>query len=341
LLENIEKLRERAKLPVFVYGESNLRYYTGVAYLGGGLLIDKENILLANDMEMAHKVNEFIGVFKIKENTISDLLKVLKERKIKRLGVELPLVSYALYKKFQAKGIKLVDASKIMSDIREIKTEEEIRKISKACELADKAMKEVVSAIRPGASERQIRTRAMSVLTECEDVAFSFIIASGPNSEYTHVYPSDRRISSGELIIVDLGFKVDGYCSDLTRTFCINPSPAQKAFYSTILEAQKRAAVAAIPGIECDKVRGVVEDFFRKDDLLDYWKYSLGHGVGLEVHEPPYFFKGAKEKLKNNMTFTLEPGLHIPGTGGIRIEDTLLLDKKPIKLTDFEYSIEP
>ena len=339
MLENVRRLRERVKIPVLILDEANLRYYTEVAQ-GGALLIGKEDTLVTQDFELA-KTSAVDTVIKAKGRTSDEILKLLKQKKIKRIGVDFNSLSYLWFKKLQSKKIKLVDASKKLAEMRIIKSEREIEKIKRACELADKAMAEISSNIRAGITERQLRNYAYTTLPQAEDVAFSFITASGPNSEYTHVSPSERRIALSDFLIVDIGFRVDGYNSDLTRTFCLSPTSQQRELYDFVLRAQKLAVDSASPGVSCGKLWGKVAAFFKKDDLDRFWKYGLGHGVGLDIHEPPSLFKGSKEKLKNGMVFTIEPGLHIPDFGGVRIEDTFLLDKRMRALTQSDYTLEP
>lgn len=339
MLDNIRILKERVKIPAFIYGESNLRYYTGLAALSGGLLIGKEDTLITRDMELAAN-SQISDIVQANERTATELFRILKERKIRTLGVDLASISRELFEKFKSRRIRLVDISKKLSDIRAVKSEEEISKIARAAELADKAMSEIADNMSAGMSERQLRQYAMSVLPQAEDAAFSFIVASGPNSEYTHAYPSERRIALGDFVIVDLGFRVDGYCSDLTRTFCISPTAQQRALHSKILEAHRLAVDACHSGTSCGKIYDAVERFFKKDDLVRHWKYSLGHGVGLDIHEPPSLSKGSKEKLKNGMVFTIEPGLHIPGFGGVRIEDTFVMDGRVKALTHSDHSLD-
>ena len=339
MLDNIQRLRDRVKVPVFVYGETNLRYYTGLAPLPGGLLIEKAGeTLITRDVEMAENIS--LPIVKPKGRASLELIKILKNKKIKTIGIDFDSLSYDLFKIFRASKIRLVDVSKKMSELRMVKSKEEIEKIAKACELADKAMTEIANNLSAGMSERHVRQYALSILPQAEDVAFSFIIASGPNSEYTHAYPSERRIALGDLVIVDLGFRVDGYCSDLTRTFCLSPTKSQKELYDTVLKAQRLAIDAVVPGVSCGKVWSKVEAFFKKDDLAKDWKYSLGHGVGLDIHEAPSLAEGSKEKMKNGMTFTIEPGIHIPDFGGVRIEDTFLLDKRIKPLTNSDYTLD-
>ena len=339
MLENIRKLRKEAKVPVVIFDESNLRYYTEVGALAGMLLVDREETLITQDVELADN-SPIENIVKPKQSSLLELFKILRKKKIKTVGVDLDHMSYALFKRFQLQKIRLMDVSKKLAEIRAVKSEREIGKIRQACKLADKAMKEAVFYLKPGISERELRTNLLSVLSKCEDVAFSFIVASGPNSEYTHVFPTSRAISEQELVIIDLGVKVDGYCSDLTRTFCIDPTGEQKKLYEYMLKAQRIAIDAISPNIQCGKVYKKVESFFKDKSLLKFWKYGLGHGVGLDVQEYPSLFKDSKDRLKNGMAFTIEPGIHIPTFGGVRIEDTVLLDKKAKKLTESDYSFE-
>ncbi len=339
MLENIQRLRERTSVPTLILDESNIRYYTGIAQ-SGALLIDKEETLVAHDVELAQNSSVHY-IVKPKDRTSSELINLLKKKKIKKIGVAFDSLSYPWFKKLSSGKIKLVDVSKTLSGMRAVKSDQEIEKIAKACGLADRAMLEIANNLSAGMSERQIRQYALSVLPQAEDVAFSFIIASGPNSEYTHVSPSERRIALTDFVIVDIGFRVDGYNSDMTRTFCLSPSKEQKDFYDLILKAQQLAMDKVSVGTSCGSVYGVVEKLFKKDDLARYWKYSLGHGVGLDIHEAPNLSKGSSDKFKDNMVFTIEPGIHIPEFGGVRIEDTFLLDKNVRPLTKSEHRLEP
>ena len=339
MLENIQRLRERTNVPTLILDEANIRYYTGVAQ-SGALLIDKEETLVTHDVELAQNSSVHY-IIKPKDRTSTELLQLLKKKKIKRLGVALDSISYPWFKKLTSSKIKLVDVSKTLSSMRAVKSDQEIEKIAKACDLADRAMLEIANNLSAGMSERQIRQYALSVLPQAEDIAFNFIIASGPNSEYTHVSPSERRLALTDFVIVDIGFRVDGYNSDLTRTFCLSPSREQKDFYETMLEAQQLAIAKVHLGASCGSVYGAVEKFFKKDDLARYWKYSLGHGVGLDIHEAPNLSKGSRDKFKDNMVFTIEPGIHIPEFGGVRIEDTFLFNKSIKPLTKSEHKLAP
>lgn len=336
--KRIERVRKTIKQPIAVVGDKGFfRYFTGIPGLSGILLITKDNeFLIASDYDLAKK--SFIeNIIKPKRSSLDELVNLLKENKIKNIGLDLSLLHSIYYKKIKSKHIEITDISEKLKKFREVKEDWEIGKIKKACKLADKAMSRAQEVIKIGKTEREIRNEAShSVLNECEGTAYDSIVASGENSLYIHPIPSKRRIKRGDLIIVDLGFKVEGYHSDLTRTFCINPNKKQKELYKTVLESQKIAINSLNRGVACKQINNKIGLFFKSKGVDKYVKYGIGHGVGLDIHESPYFGKDSKDILRNNMVFTIEPGLHVPFIGGVRIEDTILLTKKGFKsLTRF------
>lgn len=339
MLNRIKKIRKKISYPILLFGEENIRYFTGAPALGGVLLITKDNeYLITGDFDLARKT--YIDNIIVPRKSASDeFSKLFKREKIKRLGVD--FTSFALVYKKKLGNVKIFDISESLFQMRAIKDKKEIRNVKKACKISSKAMKIIKNSIKPGVTERRIRTKAMSVLNECEAQAFDFIVASGKNSMYSHSYPTNKRIKQKEMIIVDLGVKVKGYCSDMTRTFCIKPTKEQKKYYDITLHAYRTAFNNARSGISCSKLWKMVEKEFREKEVKRYWKYWLGHGVGLGIHEFPRLGEYSKDKLKENMTVAIEPGLHIHKIGGMRIEDTVLITKrKPKALTHFSYGLE-
>jgi Xaa-Pro aminopeptidase len=295
--------------------------------------------LIAGDTDLAQTTG--ISVVKPGRSPQDELLRLLKQQKVRRLGIDMKNISHDLHTKLVSARIRPVDVGDRLRQMRAVKSGAEIRSIREACRLADRAMDAACGSIRPGVTERSIRQAALSVLEECEAQAFDFIVASGDNSLYTHCFPSDRRISRTDLVIVDLGLVVEGYRSDITRTFCLEPGEEQRALYAAVAEAQDLALKAIRPGTRCGDVCEKVGKFLEKHNLRKYWKYGLGHGVGLDIHEPPSLSRESLDVLKQGMTFTVEPGLHVPGICGVRIEDVVLLRKKPEKLTRTAYGLIP
>lgn len=327
------------KCPFIIIDDAQLRYFTKVGCISGAALITEQNkYLITRDSELGEKT-DFV-VIKSRKRPINALLKIIKILKIRRLGMDLENVPYGVHKKL-SKKVRLFDVGAELKKMMEAKSAEEVRRIRNACKLSIEAMKAAHDAIRVGKTERQIRAAAMAaVMDRCEVQAFNFIVASGENSMYTHVFPTNKKIAAGEMVIVDLGVVVDGYHSDMTRTFCISPNREQEKIYDVVLEAQRIAVKNIKEGKKCSAIYNAVEKYFKKQGVEKFWKYDLGHGVGLKIHESPGFSKDSKDVLRRGMTFTIEPGLHIPDVGGVRIEDTVWLDKKPALLTKYPYRLK-
>lgn len=331
-------MRKATKQPVAILSNVNIRYLTGVPGLAGALLITEDDeILICRDLPLAEKAG-IENIVKQEKTTFGSLVRVLRQNKIKKLGVDMENLSYPLYDKFSSSKIKLVSISKTLREMRQVKDENEIKILKKACRLADRAMEKVMEGLSEGVTERELRESICPFLKECEWFSFEPLLLSGENSECIHCYPTDRRIKSGDMVIVDIGFRVKGYHSDLTRTFCINPSKEQKELYDKVKEVQDLALKNCKIGVKTASLHKMVEKKFGK--MSKYFPYSLGHGVGLEIHESPRINLLTKDKLLENMVFTIEPGLHVPGLGGCRIEDTVLLTKRGVeKLTKSPYEL--
>jgi Xaa-Pro aminopeptidase len=319
-----------------------MRYLTETPALGGVLFVGKKDeFIIASDVELAERTG--VPVVRPDNSSTEALFKLLKERRIKRLGVDLGGISYALYSKLRAKGIRLIDVGPAIFRVRGVKEKAEVDKIREACRLSDRAMAAAAKAVEVGATERDVRKAAMcAVLDRCETQAFDFIIASGENSLYTHCLPSGRKIRREDAVIVDLGVTVDGYNSDITRTFCIEPGKKLRQLYDTVAGAQDVAIDGLRNGMRCADIYEKAGKFFETKGVRKYWKYGLGHGVGLEVHEAPSIARDSQDVIREGMVFTIEPGIHIRGVGGVRIEDTILLAKRgPEKLTRSRYGLRP
>ena len=209
------------------------------------------------------------------------------------------------------------------------KDESEIALIKKACEIADAAFAEIIGFIRPGLRENEVAARLEYIMRQkgSEKTAFLTIVASGVRGSLPHGTSTNKLINEGEFVTMDFGAVCGGYCSDMTRTVCVGKADnRQKEVYAAVLAAQKTglcALAAGKSGVEVDKAA--------RDSLGEYAKYfghSLGHGVGLEIHEDPRLSPKSKcESLPENAIITVEPGVYIEGWGGIRIEDTTLVKK--------------
>ena len=333
----IKCLREKMKLleidGMIISNPINIEYITGV-YAEGTLIInDKDNIFIT-DARYIEDVNSTI--------TISDEINVRDQANISeneyisffanclRVGIEENYISYSKYQNlvriYRLK--EAVETNNLIEKMRTIKDDNEIAKIRRACEITDNCFTHLLEYIKVGMTERQIAFEIEKYFIEngANGLAFDTIVASGENSSKPHAVPTNRKIQSGDNITIDFGAKYKGYCSDMTRTIFVGSvSDEVRNLYNFILEGQLRANNKIKDGVDGKSVaRGVqIEYNARNFELI----HALGHGVGLEVHELPYLSYRSSQILKENMVVTNEPGIYIPEKIGIRIEDTILVNK--------------
>ena len=333
----IKCLREKMKLleidGMIISNPINIEYITGV-YAEGTLIInDKDNIFIT-DARYIEDVNSTI--------TISDEINVRDQANISeneyisffancpRVGIEENYISYSKYQNlvriYRLK--EAVETNNLIEKMRTIKDDNEIAKIRRACEITDNCFTHLLEYIKVGMTERQIAFEIEKYFIEngANGLAFDTIVASGENSSKPHAVPTNRKIQSGDNITIDFGAKYKGYCSDMTRTIFVGSvSDEVRNLYNFILEGQLRATNKIKDGVDGKSVaRGVqIEYNARNFELI----HALGHGVGLEVHELPYLSYRSSQILKENMVVTNEPGIYIPEKIGIRIEDTILINK--------------
>ena len=333
----IKCLREKMKLleidGMIISNPINIEYITGV-YAEGTLIInDKDNIFIT-DAHYIEDVNSTI--------TISDEINVRDQANISeneyisffancpRVGIEENYISYSKYQNlvriYRLK--EAVETNNLIEKMRTIKDDNEIAKIRRACEITDNCFTHLLEYIKVGMTERQIAFEIEKYFIEngASGLAFDTIVASGENSSKPHAVPTNRKIQSGDNITIDFGAKYKGYCSDMTRTIFVGSvSDEVRNLYNFILEGQLRATNKIKDGVDGKSVaRGVqIEYNARNFELI----HALGHGVGLEVHELPYLSYRSSQILKENMVVTNEPGIYIPEKIGIRIEDTILVNK--------------
>jgi Xaa-Pro dipeptidase len=225
--------------------------------------------------------------------------------------------------------IDLVSGAECLEDIRIRKDDTEIEAMQTAVHIAQEAIAAVVPLITPGITERELASElTIQLLRHGSDaqLPFSPIVASGPNSANPHAFPSDRGLQPGDMLIIDWGANAGGYYSDLTRTFSLGEIDNEMSTISKIVEdANQAAREIAAPGIAAQEVDRAARQVIRAAGYELYFIHRTGHGLGLESHEPPYIRDGNPCSLQPGMTFTIEPGIYIPGRGGVRIEDDVLM----------------
>ncbi len=213
--------------------------------------------------------------------------------------------------------------------IRARKNPDEIDSMRRAVRISEKALENLLAWVKPGMTERQIATRLTSEMLALggEEEAFGALVQTGPNSANPHGSLSDRAIQEGEFFLLDFGCKVDGYPADITRTFCLGePSAEMQTIFDTVVRANETARFAAKPGMAMGDLDKIARDVITEAGYGEYFIHRLGHGLGLEVHEPiPQIAQDVIDVLEPGMTFTIEPGIYVPGLGGCRIEDNVVV----------------
>lgn len=306
------------------------------------ILITKTNNYLFTDKRYLNEL-QILKDFKLVEisptNSLSKTLtKISSENHLKSAGFETNNLTFNEYKKFKKIFKNFKPLQDPIEKLREIKTKEEIRKIKKACKLSDLGFSFILKHIKENVTEQELAAKLEIFLKEKHtDTSFKPIIAFGRNSAVPHHLNSKIKLKKGNIVLIDIGAKIQGYCSDMTRTVIFGSPPLKfKRMYQTVLDAQ-RIAVEAIYKSNL-KIKASDIDKAARQYIIDKGyepiPHSLGHGIGIQVHEKPSLSPKSKSILKSGMIFSIEPGIYLNGYGGVRIEDLYLLtDKKLEKIT--------
>ena len=317
---------------LIISNPTNIKYLTNIEAEGILLLTRKDNIYIT-DGRYVEQVHSILTLFdEIIVYNISDLSQDDYENFFmfcENVGFEENYVTYAKYKELirKYKINNLVETEHIIEKQRMIKDEEEISNLQKACEITDNCFNYLLTYIRPGMTEKQIADEIDEYYKRRTDgLAFDTIVASGENSSKPHAVPTNRKIEENDIITIDMGCKVNGYCSDMTRTIFVGSIPEEmKKVYDLVLKNQVQTIEQMKDGVSTRLLTKMVENDFKLNgyDLI----HSLGHGVGLDIHEAPYLSYRSDAQLKENMIVTDEPGIYISGKFGVRIEDTVQITK--------------
>ncbi|HTY81220.1 MAG TPA: aminopeptidase P family protein [Dehalococcoidales bacterium] len=329
---------------IFITQAENRRYLSGFFGTAGYLFITQNKAVLATDFryteQAAGEAPDF-EILRIGGKLTEWFPKLVSDFAVKRLGFEPSEVSYDFHAQLEnvlkKKGVKakLVPVSGLVESLRAVKEPDEIELIMQASVITDAAFNKVSAEIKAGMTELQIAWMLEKEMRESGSQAlpFEIIIASGPEASLPHHKPTGRALKTGDPVVIDMGAKVNGYATDLSRTVCIGEPGAQyKKVYHIVMEAQHQAIEAICAGMTGGEADAIARNVIKKAGYGEAFGHSLGHGVGLQEHEAPRLGPGSKDVLGNNMVFTIEPGIYIPGWGGVRIEDTVILEKGKVKL---------
>jgi Xaa-Pro dipeptidase len=227
-----------------------------------------------------------------------------------------------------AAGVRFADAGALVASRRMHKDETEIARMRKAIAITEAALEATLKQVRVGMTEREIANELLLEMLRggAENLPFEPIVLSGPNSALPHGVPTDRAVQSGDMLLFDFGVSVGGYASDITRTFAIGDVDEEmRRMYDVVKRANEAGRVAAKPGVEIQQVDRAARKVIADADYGACFTHRTGHGLGLEGHEPPFVCEGDKTILEPGMTFTVEPGVYLPGKGGVRVEDDVMI----------------
>ncbi|OGO00524.1 MAG: hypothetical protein A2Y90_05550 [Chloroflexi bacterium RBG_13_52_12] len=339
-------LREKEIDAMFITQSANRRYLSGFDGTAGYLIVTGKKAVLATDFRYTEQAGKEAPDFEILRITgkLTDWFPgLVSDLRIKKLGFEGGDITYDFHRQLRGAlkkkdvAVKMVAVNSLVETIRAVKELGEIELIKKASEITDIAFESVEKKIRAGITEKQLAWELEKVLREngSQSLPFDIIVGSGPNAALPHARPSDRVISEGEPIVIDMGAKYQGYASDLTRTVCAGKANAKfKKVYNTVLDAQTAAMNKIRRGMTWHEADGIARVIIEKAGYGEAFGHSLGHGVGLAEHELPRLGPNSKETLTDGMVFTIEPGIYLSGWGGVRIEDTVVMEKgKAVPLT--------
>ncbi len=344
-----ERLASEELDALLVSQPENRRYLSGFTGSAGFLLVSNEAAVLATDfryVEQARAQAPDFEVVRVVGAAGNWLPPVLARVGAERIGFEQEHLTYSTYREFTEAlstaggNVSLLPTSGIVAGLRAFKDSSELESLRKAAALADAALNEVTPNLAAGLSEREVAWRLERYLREngSEVLPFEIIVASGPNAALPHTRPSDRPVAADEPVVIDLGARVEGYCSDMTRTLCLGSGDSTfHRIYDIVLGAQETALATIQEDMTGEQADQLARTVVSQAGYEEAFGHGLGHGVGLAAHEEPRLGPGSKSVVSNGMVFTVEPGIYLSGWGGVRIEDTVLLkDGKTIPLTRAE-----
>jgi len=328
---------------IFISQPENRCYLSGFDGSAGFLIITPDKRILATDsrytVQARSQAPEY-EIFPITSDIGGWFPGLAAGLKIGKLGVEGEYLTLSLYRRLcdilgkDKSGLELVPVEGMVESLRAVKEPGEIELISQAAGIADAAMDYIREELRPGITERKAAWEIEKFMREkgSQPVPFDVIVASGPNSALPHAQPSARAIQEAEPIVIDIGARVGGYASDLSRTLCLGtPDKTFKKVYDTVLGAQTGAMAILKPGMSGAEADQIARIIIEEGGYGEAFGHGLGHGVGLDVHEAPRMGPSSAEELADGMVFTIEPGIYIEGWGGVRIEDLVIMEKGKVR----------
>lgn len=338
-MRKFETLFKNAGAAIIVCPD-NLFYFSGYLNEDAALLLLPESAYYYTDSRISGDAKEAIGSsVNVVETSLFDVYKEIKKQldalNIKTVGIEMASMLLSTYNEIVEifEDYELVNISGEITELRAVKSEDEINRIIRAQDITDKAFDYILNHLKQGMTERELVAllEAQMLLLGADGVAFPTICAFNENGAKPHAKPGTKPLVPGTLVTLDFGAKFKGYCSDMTRTFAYGEIPEKKEeIYYAVLTAQLKALKEICEGMPCKEADSLARDYFNTKNFGAYFTHSLGHGVGIAVHEAPTLSQKSNAVLKFNMVVTVEPGLYIPDFIGVRIEDMIVIKKNEI-----------
>ncbi|MHB0856902.1 MAG: M24 family metallopeptidase [Anaerolineae bacterium] len=312
----------------------NRRYISGFSGSAGVVVVSPALAALVTDFRYFEQVKQQAAGFQLVEagapGIIAALSALLAEQGLRRVGFEADGLTVAEYEAWveAMPDVEFVSTRGVLLKLRSVKSADELAVIERAVGIADEAMAHIYDWIRSGVSEREVAWELEVYMRThgADSLSFTTIVGSGPNGAMSHAVTSERRIQEGDPIVIDMGALVDGYASDLTRSFCVGHASSEYlAIWNKVLEAQRAAEEALKPGMTGAEADAVARQIIYAGGYEGKFGHGLGHGVGLAIHESPRAGQTSQDVLEVGQIVTVEPGIYVPGWGGVRIEDMVVI----------------
>lgn len=338
-MQTVKRLQDwlpNGQTAALVATEHNRRYFTGFPATDGYVLATKDNVWFMTDSRYIEAAQNAIKHMEVLcyDKAMPLLLELMQKSGVKTVLIEAELPVCEVRRMREGLAPMSIDDSNTLDDeiggLRMVKTEEELVAVRRAQALTDAGFAYILPRIAIGRTEREVALDLEFEIRRqgAEGVAFEFIVVSGVNSSLPHGVPGDKKIEKGDFITLDFGAKVDGYCSDMTRTVIVGePNDRQREIYDTVLKAQLASLATVAPGVLCRDADAAARDVITAAGYGERFGHGTGHGVGVQIHEQPRLSPAAPADLRlavGNLV-TVEPGIYIPGEGGVRIEDMVVV----------------
>lgn len=332
----MEQLGLTAQSGVAVHNPSNMFYLTQ-GYTGEGVVfISGKRRVIITDFRYTEQAERQAPDFEVvmveRGLTHSQwVARFCEQDGVTALRYEADYLTVAGFEAFRAAvgdGVSLTPLDRAPEQLRQVKAEHEVAMIRKACEITSRAFDEILPKIREGVTEKELQIELDFTMLRlgADGLAFDTIIASGENGSLCHAIPGQRKLRKGDMITMDYGAKFGGYCADMTRTVALGtPTDEMRRVYDTVLHAQEMCQAALAPGKVCCEIDRMARDYIDAQGYAGRFGHGLGHSVGIDIHETPNLNASCHDVLKPGVVITVEPGVYLPGVGGVRVENTCLV----------------